>query len=219
MEKYIEILSRTALFSGLDRSDIKEILKIPTLKTVTYNTDETVFMAGTYARYIGIVLSGQVRIIREDFYGNRDILAYINTGEIFGEAFACAESEFLPITATASQLSEVLLIEFKQLIDHALPMTATRYKLMSNMLRIMASKNLLLNQKIEFLSKRSTKEKLLAYLSAQAEKAGSSSFSIPLNRQELADFLSVDRSAMSAQLCKLRDSGVLDFYKNHFTLK
>lgn len=92
-------------------------------------------------------------------------------------------------------------------------------KLSHNMLKIMANKNLILNQKIRLLTKRTTQEKLLAYLSTQAEKTGSNSFSIPFNRQELADYLSVERSAMSAQLCKLRDKGILDFHKNKFVLK
>lgn len=218
MIKYIEILRKTELFSKFEFKEIETILKSSSLKIKNYKNNEAVFLSGTPAQFIGIVLSGQVMITKEDFYGNRNILSYINKGEIFGEAFACAETNALPISVFASHPSEILLINFKDLFSPDLTPSPLQFKLISNMLKIMAYKNLKLNQKIQLLSKRTTQEKLLDYLSLQAEKSNSNSFYIPFNRQELADYLSVDRSAMSAQLCKLRDMGILDFHKNHFIL-
>ncbi len=219
MKNYIEILGNTELFKNINDNEIETLLKSSFVRIKNYNNNETVFMSGNIAKFIGIVVFGQVEVIQEDFYGNKNIIAHINKGEIFGEAFACSETQSLPISVFTSQPSEIILINYRELFSSDLTPETMHLKLSHNMLKIMANKNLILNQKIRLLTKRTTQEKLLAYLSTQAEKTGSNSFSIPFNRQELADYLSVERSAMSAQLCKLRDKGILDFHKNKFVLK
>lgn len=219
MKNYIEILGNTELFKNINDNEIETLLKSSFVRIKNYNNNETVFLSGNIAKFIGIVVFGQVEVIQEDFYGNKNIIAHINKGEIFGEAFACSETQSLPISVFTSQPSEIILINYRELFSSDLTPETMHLKLSHNMLKIMANKNLILNQKIRLLSKRTTQEKLLAYLSTQAEKTGSNSFSIPFNRQELADYLSVERSAMSAQLCKLRDKGILDFHKNKFVLK
>ena len=152
-------------------------------------------------------------------FENKNIVAFIEKGQLFGEAFACADLKILPVSVFSAEDSEIMLIDYRKIITTCSNTCSFHSKLIYNMLRIVANKNIILSQKIEFISKRTTKEKLLAYLSSEAKKAGSNSFSIPFSRQELADFLSVDRSAMSAELCKLRDSGVIEFNKNKFVLK
>lgn len=219
MKNYIEILGNTELFKNINDNEIETLLKSSFVRIKNYNNNETVFLSGNIAKFIGIVVFGQVEVIQEDFYGNKNIIAHINKGEIFGEAFACSETQSLPISVFTSQPSEIILINYRELFSSDLTPETMHLKLSHNMLKIMANKNLILNQKIRLLTKRTTQEKLLAYLSTQAEKTGSNSFSIPFNRQELADYLSVERSAMSAQLCKLRDKGILDFHKNKFVLK
>ena len=219
MKNYIEILGNTELFKNINDNEIETLLKSSFVRIKNYNNNETVFMSGNIAKFIGIVVFGQVEVIQEDFYGNKNIIAHINKGEIFGEASACSETQSLPISVFTSQPSEIILINYRELFSSDLTPETMHLKLSHNMLKIMANKNLILNQKIRLLTKRTTQEKLLAYLSTQAEKTGSNSFSIPFNRQELADYLSVERSAMSAQLCKLRDKGILDFHKNKFVLK
>lgn len=219
MKNYIKILGNTELFKNINDNEIETLLKSSFVRIKNYNNNETVFMSGNIAKFIGIVVFGQVEVIQEDFYGNKNIIAHINKGEIFGEAFACSETQSLPISVFTSQPSEIILINYRELFSSDLTPETMHLKLSHNMLKIMANKNLILNQKIRLLTKRTTQEKLLAYLSTQAEKTGSNSFSIPFNRQELADYLSVERSAMSAQLCKLRDKGILDFHKNKFVLK
>lgn len=219
MENIIEILSNTKLFACLTEEEIRMFLKSTAATIKNYESDQIVFMSGTPAKYTAMILSGQVQIIKEDFYGNRNILAHVNKGEIFGEAFACAKVSSLPVSVLTSKPSEILLVDPTEIFSSSSAPTHAKSIIINNMLKIMADKNIMLNQKIEFLSKRTTKEKLLAYLSSQADKAGSRSFTIPFNRQQLADFLSVDRSAMSSELCKLRDAGVIEFHKNNFTLK
>jgi len=219
MEKYLDLLKTVSLFANVDMSDIKSLLNCLSAKTERFKENETIFLAGNKAEFVGIVLSGQVQVVKEDFYGNKNIVASIEKGQLFGEAFACADLKILPVSVFSAEDSEIMLIDYRKIITTCSNTCSFHSKLIYNMLRIVANKNIILSQKIEFISKRTTKEKLLAYLSSEAKKAGSNSFSIPFSRQELADFLSVDRSAMSAELCKLRDSGVIEFNKNKFVLK
>lgn len=219
MEKYLDLLKTVSLFANVDMSDIKLLLNCLSAKTERFKENETIFLAGNKAEFVGIVLSGQVQVVKEDFYGNKNIVASVETGQLFGEAFACADIKTMPVSVFAVEDCEIMLIDYRKIITTCSNTCSFHSKLIYNMLRIVANKNIILSQKIEFISKRTTKEKLLAYLSSEAKKAGSNSFSIPFSRQELADFLSVDRSAMSAELCKLRDSGVIEFNKNKFVLK
>ena len=219
MEKYLDLLKTVALFRDIEIADIKSLLMCLSAKKEIFKAKEAIFLAGDKAEYVGIVLSGQAQVVKEDFYGNKNIVASVEKGELFGEAFACADIKIVPVSVFAVEDCEIMLIDYKRIITTCPHNCSFHSKLIYNMLRIVANKNIMLSRKIEFISKRTTKEKLLAYLSSEAKKAGSNSFSIPYNRQELADFLSVDRSAMSAELCKLRDTGILEFDKNKFILK
>ena len=169
-------------------------------------------------RYIGVVLHGSVQISRTDYFGNRSILATVETAELFGESFACAEVAAIPICAEAQTDTTVLLLEFQKLADTNAPFCGLHGKLIFNLLKITASKNLLLHQKLEITAKRTTKEKLMAYLLLQAKKADSRCFTVPFDRQALADYLEVDRSGLSVEIGKLRRAGVLKCSKNRFEL-
>jgi CRP-like cAMP-binding protein len=175
-------------------------------------------MSGDHIHSVGIVLSGQVQVCQEDYYGNKSIFGNSGPGQLFGESFACAESKSLPVSVITTAESDLLFIDCRRLSAPCSHACAFHGRLIQNMLGIIALKNIALTQKIEITSKRTTREKLISYLSAVARQAGGGRFSIPFNRQELADFLSVDRSAMSAELSKLRDDGVLRFHKNQFEL-
>ena len=163
---------------------------------------------------MGVVLSGSLRIVREDFWGNRALLTTIVPGELFAESFACAGAS-LTVRVEAAQEAEVVFFPPQALLNP--PPGGER--LSGRLLEVLARKNMMLNQKIDYLSQRTTRAKVLSYLSRQAEEAGAASFTIPLNRQELADYLSVERSALSAELGKLRREGVLEFHRSQFTLK
>lgn len=217
-EKNSEMIQSVDLFRGIRASELPSLLQCLSAKTARYEKGQTVFSAGERMERFGIVLSGRLQVVQDDYYGNRSILAGVEAGDLVGESFACAEGKTLPISAVAAVESELLLLDCRRL---AVPCTRTcgfHSRLIQNMLRIVAGKNILLTQKMEFLSKRTTREKLLAYLSAQAQKAGSGRFRIPFNRQQLADYLSVERSAMSAALSRLRDDGILNFHKDQFEL-
>ena len=167
---------------------------------------------------MGIVLSGKVHIVREDYYGNRNIVAIVSPGEMFGEVFACAGTDLMPVSVFAEEISEIMFIDLRSITATCGQGCESHDVISRNLLRIVSEKNLILNRKIDFLSKRSTREKLLSYLSAQAKRTRSAEFSIPFNRQELADFLCVDRSAMSAELSKMSRDGLIRYEKSRFRL-
>ncbi|MPM19806.1 hypothetical protein SDC9_66232 [bioreactor metagenome] len=218
MKKYFNVLKATELFRGIEEADFEPLLRCLQVRTVCYEKGQAVFSGGERIREFGVVLTGQVQVIQDDYYGNRSILANIGPGNLFGESFACAGAEALPVGVTALDACELLFIDCGRLAAPCTRACDFHNRLIQNMLRIVSMKNIALTQKIEFTSRRTTREKLLAYLSAEARRAGGSRFKIPFNRQELADYLSVERSAMSAELGKLRDGGVLNFHKNEFEL-
>lgn len=218
MKKYFPLLQLTALFENISESELNSLLSCLSARVETFEKKQFIFSEGDKVEAVGIVLSGQVQVIKEDFYGNKNIVSVFEPSDLFAETFVCSDAKTLPVSVISAADSEIMFVDFKKLITTCGNSCAFHHRLILNMLRILANKNILLNQKMEFTSKRTTREKLLAYLSAEAKKAKSAKFDIPMNRQELADFLSVERSAMSAELSKLREEGALDFNKNHFTL-
>lgn len=219
MDSALSVLKKVSLFDGIGENEIETMLKCFCARTTHYNKNESVLLEGDPAESIGIVLSGRVQILKDDFYGDRSIVASAAEGEIFAEAFACAGVQSLPVSVFASEESTVMFIAYRKLMTPCHEACAHHNRLIRNLLHTVARKNMVLNQKLEVLSKRTTKEKLIAYLSHEAKKAGKNRFEIPYNRQELADYLGVDRSAMSAELSKLRDAGVIEFQRSRFRLK
>ena len=219
MEEIFEILSQCPLFSGISREDLSGMLQCLGARSVSYEKGRTVFLEGDPALWVGVVLTGEVQILRVDLDGNRSTLAAAGPGQLFGEVFACAQLDRLPVTVIASADSRILQLACRRIIETCSQSCIFHSQLIHNLLKIVARKNLMLNQKIDFISRRTTREKLMAYLTAQAKAADSRIFSIPYNRQELADYLGVERSAMSAELGKLKKEGTIDFHRNHFTLK
>ncbi|MDD3064313.1 MAG: Crp/Fnr family transcriptional regulator [Massilibacteroides sp.] len=218
MKNYLDVLKTVRLFKGIEEADLQPLLSCLAAKSVRFEKGQTVFSSGESIEKFGIVLSGQVQVVQDDYYGNRSILGKIDIGNLFGESFACAEIKTLPFSVITTTESELLFIDCHRLAVPCAKACGFHSKLIQNMLNIVSMKNIALTQKIEFTSKRTTREKLMAYLSSEAKNARSSRFCIPFNRQELADYLSVERSAMSAELSKLRDDGVLKFHKNQFDL-
>ena len=218
MKKYVSLLRRTKLFSGLGDDDILSMLNCLNAAVRQYNKGEYVFRQGEYIHDLMILASGRIHIQKEDYWGNLNILNEIRSGEIFGEAYIVPDSGTLMNDVIAAEASTVLFFNMERILTVCPSACPFHTRLLKNMFYTISDKNKRLVQKISYISQRSTKEKLLSYLSDEAKRQNSSSFSIPFDRQQLADFLSVDRSAMSNELCKLRDEGMLDFHKNKFTL-
>ncbi len=218
MEKYFHILRKCLLFSQIKDENLLALLHCLGASVKTYNKKETILEEGNPAKYIGIVLSGSAQIIQLDYFGNRSILSTAEPSELFAESFACAEVPSIPISVVANEASEIMLIDCQRIIHSCSNACDFHQQMIYNLLKNVAVKNILFHQKIEITAKRSTREKLMAYLILQAKKAGSQSFDIPFDRQELADYLEVERSGLSSEISKLRKEGVLRSEKNHFEL-
>ncbi|MBQ7760613.1 MAG: Crp/Fnr family transcriptional regulator [Clostridia bacterium] len=217
MKKYSEILKKCILFKDIDEDSLISMLSCINARIREYNKNELIFTEGSSADKIGIVLSGTVQVERVDYYGNRSILTSIKSSQIFGESFACSGKKFL-VDIIATERCEVMLIDIHRAIHTCSNACDFHNKLIFNLLKAVANKNLILNKKIEATSKRTTKEKLLSYLSIVAKEEGRNSFTIPFDRQELADYLEVDRSGLSKEIGKLRAEGILESKGSYFKL-
>lgn len=218
MEKYLEIYAHSPLFSGIKNEEILSILSCLKGQIVSYDKGTYLLRAGEPIYWVGMVLQGSAHILKEDFWGNRNILATARPGDLFAEAFACSQTALPEISVLAVEDTIILRLDFFCLLNTCSSACSFHTRLIRNLLKILADRNLQLTQKLEHLSKRTSREKILSYLSACSRAEGTASFSIPFNRQELADYLYLDRSTLSNELCKLRDEGILTFRKNRFSL-
>lgn len=218
MRKYLDVLRKCPLFTEIEEENLLKMLVCLGAKVESFDKKYTIIAEGNPAKYIGIVLSGSVQIIRIDYYGNRSILTESGASEVFGEAFACAEVSAIPVTVIANEPCEIMLIDCAHILHTCSNNCGFHQQLIFNLMKDLATKTLLFHQKIEITSKRSTREKLMTYLMFQAKKAGKNRFEIPFDRQELADYLEVDRSGLSAEISKLRKEGVIESSKNEFVL-
>jgi CRP-like cAMP-binding protein len=218
MEKYITILKRTQLFSGVGDDEISAMLNCLQAKLFTYKKGEYVFREGEHIDKITVLVEGKLLIQKDDFWGNRSIVNVIGVGELFGESYVAPESGAILNDVIAEENSVVIFFDVRRLLTVCSSACKFHSIVVQNLFFAISEKNRQLFQKIGHMSKRSTRTKLISYLSEEAKRQNNSSFTIPFNRQQLADFLSVDRSAMSNELCKMRDEGLIEFEKNSFKL-
>lgn len=218
MKQYIPVLQKTQLFSGIGEEETEAMLNCLQARLRSYKKGEFVLRQGERLDKIMVLAEGKLHIQRDDHWGNRSIINMISPSEMFGEAFAAPESGAILNDVLAVEDSVVLLFDVNRIIT-VCP-SACRYhsKVVQNLFCAISEKNRKLVQKLGYMSERTTRGKLIAYLSDEAKRHNSSKFTIPFNRQQLADYLSVDRSAMSAELCRMRDEGLLKFQKNRFVL-
>ena len=218
MKKYLEILKRSPLFHGMDDGDILKILGCLNAKVTSFDKKYTIIAEGTPTRYIGLMLSGVAQIISIDYYGNRSIIGEIGESELFAEAFACAEVEHLPLDIIADSACEVMLIDCSHVLYTCAKHCAHHQQLIFNLMKDIAKKAIMFHQKIDITAKRTTRDKLLSYLSYISKKEKSLSFDIPFDRQGLADYLEVDRSGLSVEIGRMKKEGLIKNKKNHFEL-
>ena len=218
MEKYLPILKKSKLFSDVSEEEIKSMLTCLDARLDTFPKGSYVLHQGEILHHIAIVAEGSLLIQNDDFWGNRSIINHIGIGEIFGEAYAAPTSGALLNDVIAASNSSIIFFDIHRILTTCSSSCRFHTRVIQNLFYALSEKNRGLVQKLGHMSQRSTREKLLSYLSEQAKKQHSSQFEIPFNRQQLADFLSVDRSAMSNELSKLRAEGILTTKKNTFHL-
>ena len=211
------MLARVPLFAGIDRGDLPGLLGCMDAREREFQKGDVLLHRGDRTVSLGLVVSGAVQVIREDFWGNRSVVGLVEAGEIFAESYALA-GQPLEVSVQAVSPGRVLFLNGEKMISGCAQVCGFHEQLSRNLLSLLARKNLMLTEKMRHMARKTTREKLLSYLSAQAVRAGAPEFDIPMDRQQLADFLGVERSAMSATLSRLRDEGVLEFRKSHFRL-
>ncbi len=218
LKKYLDILKKCPLFEEIQDDDLLRMLGCLGARVEFFDKKYTVFAEGSVAKHIGIVLSGSVQIMRVDYYGNRSILSCVGPSQVFAEEFACSEASYIPVSVIANEPCEILLIDCNHVLHTCSNHCQFHQQLIYNLMKDLAEKAILFHQKTEVTAKRTTREKLMTYLLIQSKKANSQSFDIPFDRQELADYLEVDRSGLSVEIGKLRKEGILESQKNHFVL-
>ena len=218
MDKNYRILYETGLFGGIEEADLVSMLNCLHTREVQYGKGEFIYQEGDVIQEAGIVLEGTVNVQQDDFWGNCHIISVVQPGNIFGEAYACLGNEKLQITVRAETDCRILFINLQKAMHVCKNTCRFHQKLVKNLLYSIARKNLNLTTKIQHTSRRTIREKVLSYLSDESRRNESSYFTIPFTRQQMADFLAVDRSALSKELSKMKQDGLIEFERNQFHL-
>ena len=211
-------LSKSLLFRGTSPEEIRTMLTCLRAETRKYQRGSVIYHAGDLVSSMGLVLSGSVSIENDDVWGNKSILDKVVPGQVFGETYACVPGEPLMISVVAAEPAEILFLDMSRVLSLCSNACGFHNKLIRNLLSISSQKNLVLSRRIFHTSSKSIRGRLLSYLSFQATQHGSRDFEIPFNRQQLADYLSVDRSSMSNELSKMQKDGLLRVNRSHFIL-
>ena len=214
----ILFLSKTPLFNGITVEEIAGMLACLDAHERPYKKNAIIYHAGDKVQSMGLVLSGGVNLESFDFDGRKSILGSVQPGQLFAETYACIPDEPLMVNVTASVQSDILFLNAQRMFTMCKNACAYHTKLIRNLLSISAQKNLSLSHRILHTSPRTIRERVEAYLSFQSQREGSRSFSIPFDRQQFADYLNVDRSALSHELGKMEEEGLIKAVKNQFTL-
>lgn len=222
LDKYKEIIVNNQLFKGLTLTYIETFLLSVDSKKNTYKKGEFIFQEGDKFDCLCILLEGNILLSQDDEYGNRNIIDKLSAGDMFAEVFSLTSEKISPVTATALSSTTILSIDTNTLLESKANDTSDEIKLKyfftSRLLNIFANKNIYLISKIELISRRNIRDKILLFLENNKGLSNSNIFEIPFSRKEMADYLGVDRSALSRELGRLKDDGIIDFEKNTFKL-
>lgn len=206
------------LFQGLSKEELAQMKASGCMQTSSYHKNDIIFSTGSVIQKIGIVLSGSVNIENIDFWGNRSILGNMNEGHIFAETYALCQEPMM-VDAIAASDCDILFLDLQYLLEKKNAVFSWYPKIHHNLLAMCSRKNQVLSERIFCTSSKTVRGRILTYLSAQARKHGSTKFQIPFDRQQMADYLNLDRSALSKELSRMKAEGILDFHKNEFSLK
>ena len=219
MKEFLSVIRSSQLFSGVSEEELTAMLSCLKAESRDFPKDAFLLRTGDTAESIGLVLSGSVLVIQEDIWGNRNILSKAGPGQTFAAAFACAPGSRLNVSVVAETPVTAMFLNVKRILT-VCPSACTHHsRIIRNLLGELAGKNLRFSEKLTHMGQRTTRAKLMSYFSAEAQRLGRYEFDIPFSRQQLADYLGVERSGLSLELGKMRSEGLLDFQKNHFVLK
>ena len=218
MENYVVSLRNCPLFENIRPEDLTGMLGCLDARKMWVKKGQFILREGDSTRLVGIVLSGAAQVIREDYYGNRSIMARIEPMQLFGESYAFSGVDALPVSVVADEDCHILMIDSRRITNCCSHACSFHNQMIFNLLHLVSTHNLMLHQKMQITAKRTTRDKLMTYLLIQAKQTGRNIFTIPFDRQGLADYLEVDRSGLSAEISKLRKEGILESEKSTFKL-
>ncbi len=219
MKEFFPIIRSSKLFSGISEDELSAILSCLDVKKTEYPKDAFLLRAGETADSIGLVLSGNVLITQEDIFGNCNILSKVGPGQTFATAYACAPGALLNTNVVAETPVIVIYLNVKRVLTVCSTACSHHNRIIRNVMNELAEKNLRFSEKLTHMGQRTTRAKLISYFSAESQRLGTHEFDIPFSRQQLADYLAVERSGLSLELGKMKKDGLLDYHKNHFILK
>ena len=219
MKDFLPVIRSAQLFSGVSEDELTAMLSCLKAEKKDFPKEDFVLRSGDTADSIGLVLAGTVLVIQEDIWGNRNILSKAGPGQTFAAAYACAPGSVLNVSVVAETPVTALFLNVKCILNVCPSACAHHSRIIRNLLSELAEKNLRFNEKLTHMGQRTTRSKIMSYLSAEAQRLEKYEFDIPFSRQQLADYLAVERSGLSLELGKMRSEGLLDFHKSHFVLK
>lgn len=206
------------IFQNIEPNQLPHLLKCLKATTQHYKKDETILLQGTSTHYIGLITQGSALVISDDYWGNRTIIKELINGEIFGESYACIPNSTLAVSIIAKEDCEVIFLNTRELMNTCDHHCHFHHQIIKNLLTITCQKNYMLTQKITHITQRTLRKKILSYLSDLSTSQNSTIIQVPFNRQQMANYLAVDRSALSNELSQMKKEGLIDFYKNQFKL-
>ena len=217
MDKYYNQIKNSALFYGISDSELKGILECFMARVRTYDAGDVIIRQGERVLNLYMVLEGGVNIEKDSFWGRRIIVSRVNQNENIALAFVAAKN-VSNVDVVAVKKTKLLVLNYEKCTSMCQNACTRHRVLINNMFEILSKENIELIQKIENVSQKSIRDKLLTYLSNEAQKCKSNSFEIGFNRQDLADYLNIDRSAMCFEMSKLQKEGLISYEKNKFIL-
>lgn len=219
MKKFFPVICSSKLFSGISENELAAMAVCLDMKIKDFKKEALILRSGETVESVGLVLCGSVLIVQDDIWGNRNILSKAGAGKTFATAFACAPDSKLNVDVIAATPVTVTFININRILNVCSSACERHNRIIRNVLGELAEKNLHFSEKLMHVGQRSTRSKITSYLSAEAQRFGTYEFDIPFSRQQLADYLGVERSGLSSELGKMRQDGLIDFHKSHFVLK
>lgn len=215
----VHLLIGTTLFQGIKEQEIEGMLKCLSAEERAYGKDAYIYRVGDVTGRLGVVMDGSVNIIKDDVWGNRRIIENIGRGQIFGETYACLKNEPLQVDVRTLELSHILFMDVNRILTTCSSSCDFHNRLIRSLMYVLAGKNLMLTRKMDIITPKSLRERVMVYLSQESVKQGGRVVTVPFNRQQMADYLSVDRSALSAELSRMQREGLIAYEKNRFSIK
>lgn len=215
----LKLLKKTALFEGMAEEEISAMLTCLSAREKRYEKGTYIYRTGDVTGQLGVVLEGSANILKDDIWGDRKIIENIGAGQIFGETYACLKGEPMMVDVQVPEETLVLFMDINRILHVCSSACSFHSRLIARLLHVMARRNLMLTKKMDIITPKSLRERVLVYLSQESLRQGTRNLILPFNRQQMAEYLSVDRSALSAELSRMKREGILDYEKNHFVIK